>query len=53
MTTTWEDEDDQRAEDDDLGDDAYCVAPGRGPFGLCADDMCRGAGSCMYATGCP
>ena len=59
MTTTWEDEDDLYTdygadlyvEDDDLDDDHYCAAPGRGPFGLCADDMCRGAGLCMYATG--
>jgi len=53
MITTLEKYEDLCAEDEDFDDDHYCVAPGRGPFGLCVDDMCRGSGVCMYAPGEP
>lgn len=42
----WEDDGSLRWSDDD----DYCIAPGRNTLGLCSDDMCRGAGVCMYVA---
>lgn len=41
----WDDEDAIRTDDHD-----YCAAPGSERLGLCVDDMCRGAGVCMFVA---
>jgi hypothetical protein len=46
----WDDDDDAYTDAGDYEDpdEEWCSAPGRGGGGLCSDDLCRGAGVCMY-----